>query len=684
MPRQPETIHTKRIIGLILVLVVIFLAASTRIFDYQVVRGEEFLKTAQRSSSTTVKITAARGEIVDREGLPFTKNVASFNIELDYAFLKRGSENQIIFSLIKTCEALGEEYIDTLPISQTKPYTFLPDREKDVQRLKDKFGLNTYATPQNCMDAIFERNDYRYKKVAEKKDKIAVEYEGYTEEYKRKIAGVQYEMVLKEFSSYNPRYTFAEGIKAPTVAFLKELSSDFLGVEVVEKASRTYVGGEVASHIIGKIGPMDKDQLEKYMNLEDGDYAMDDKVGQGGVEEAFESLLRGKNGQMKVIKNSNGNVIDVVETIAPEAGKTVALTINYDFNKKVNEIYAEYTKTYNETNKEKKVSKAGAITVLDAKTGGVLALTSYPYYDQTEFYENYNAVAQAEDTPLFNRALNGLYRPGSTFKPIVGIGALTEGAISADTRLRCDGVYHRLSHLGFSPTCLGTKHLGTSPDIVSSLKWSCNVFFYDAGLELGINKIVQYAQLMGLAAPTGLEIEKEPKGVISSPTRSEELGTLWTVGNVVQTAIGQMDTQVTPFQMALEAMTIGNKGTRYNAHLLYSVYNNDMSEKLEGEKTTIASQFTSSEENFKLVIDGMIEAGNTIAAPYQLTDLPYKVAVKTGTPQSSSADKFNSTFVAFAPADNPQIAISCMMEEGNYTNRMIKDILVAYENFVQK
>lgn len=680
MRHQIEKIHTKRIIGLVLIVIVIFLSGSMRLFNYQVVHGEEYLKSAQKSSFTTVKITAARGEIVDRNGIPFTKNKASFNVELDYAFLERGKENQVIYNLIKLFEELGESYIDNLPISKTRPYQFLPDREDDVARLKKNVDVNTYATAQNCMDNIFERNDYRYRKNSELKDISGVEYQSFSEDYKRKIAGVQYEMILKGFSSYNPRFTFAEDISPQTVVLLRELSGDFQGVEVVEKASRTYVGGEVASHLIGKTGLMNESQLEYYMNLEGSDYAMDDRVGQGGVEKAFESTLRGKNGEMKVIKNSRGDVVDVIETISPEAGKTVALTIDYEFNKKVNDIFAAYIKNYNETNKEKKVSEAGAIVVLDAKTGGLLATASFPYYNQEDFYLNYSSVAQAEGNPLFNRALNGLYRPGSTFKPVVAMGGLAEEIIAPTTKIYCGGVYHRASwNNTYNPTCLGTRHLGTSIDVVTALQWSCNIFFYDTGWNLNINRIAEYANLMGLGTETGLEINNSV-GSISTPDKAERLGLTWNEGDIVQTAIGQSETEVTPLQMAIEAMTIANKGTRYNAHLLKAVYNHDMTELIEDEKTTVASSFNVSEEGLKSVVDGMIAAGATIGAPYQLTDLGYAVAVKTGTPQTTSADKTNNAFIAFAPAHDPQIAIACMLENsGNGTNKMVRQILEAYE-----
>ncbi|MEG0692590.1 MAG: hypothetical protein RR444_05855, partial [Oscillospiraceae bacterium] len=382
MAKQMEKIHTRRIISLILLCVVVCGFGAMRVFNYQLVNGEAYLAAAQKSSYTTVKTTAARGEIVDRNGVPFTRNKASFNLEFDYAFLKKGTENQTIYSLIKTFEALDEQWIDNLPITKTLPYEFLPNSETEIKRLKDRLGVNSYATAQNCMDAIFEEAGIKkYKNSKGKcthcgKEFDECDYIEYSEEYNRKLAGVRFEMMAKEFSAYTPRYTFAEDVSSQTISLIKELSHDFIGVEVVEKPIRTYVSGDVASHLIGTIGPMYAEEVDYYKSIEGADYQQNDTVGKSGVEKAFERELRGKNGEMRVIKNSRGDVIDVIETIAPVAGKTIQLTIDFEFQKEVQQILSDYITTFNATNKKDKKIEAAAISILDTKTGGVLASIS--------------------------------------------------------------------------------------------------------------------------------------------------------------------------------------------------------------------------------------------------------------------------------------------------------------------
>lgn len=666
--------NTKRIVSFALLTFILFFAAVARAFEYQIVDSEKYISAAHRSSYTTVKVTAARGEIVDRNGVPFTKNIATFNVEFDYAFLKARTENKVIYNLIKTFEARNEEWIDNLPITMTKPYQFTEGRESDIAKLKKRVGVNEYATAQNCMDAIYEYYDSRYAKNSEFKDVVGIEYLDYTEEYKRKIAGVRYSMILNDFSSYNPRYTFAKGVGTYTVALLRELSDDFVGVSITEKSERTYVGGEVASHIIGRLGRMNEQQLDYYTSIEGNDYAMDDLVGQGGIEEAFEGILRGKNGEMRIYKDTKGNITEVVESLTPEAGKTIALTIDYNFNKEVNSILADFITNFNETNKDDKHIDAAAVVVLDVKTGGVLSTTSYPYYDQSEYYNNYSLVAQAEGNPLFNRALQGLYRPGSTFKPVVAAGGFMENTINTGTKIFCDGYYHYWPSWNPLPSCLSDGHRNVALDVVDALKWSCNVFFYETGRVIGIDNVVKYANMFGLGTETGLEIPNRT-GVISNPEHSESLGMKWEQGNVIQAAIGQMDTQVTPLQMAIEAMTLANNGTRYSAHLLKSIYSNDLSELLQQEKIEIKSQLNMEAEAGEAIKQGMIDVGERISS---ISALEYDVAVKTGTPQVS-AEKTNNAFIAYAPADNPEIAIACMLEDGLRANTIIADILEAYQ-----
>lgn len=669
-----EKAHSRRLAAFILLTVMFFFAAATRAFQFQVVDGEDYLDAAVQNSATKVVVSAARGEIVDRNGVPFTRNKAVFDVELDYAFIEKGNENEVIYKLIKTFEALDEEWIDNLPISYTTPYVFKDGEDAAVARLKKKVEVNEWATAQNCMDAIYEIYDYKFRKDKRYKDgMVGIEYLDYTEEYKRKIAGVRYEMIMKDFSKNNSRYVFAENVSPETVAIIEELSSDYPGVFIAERAERTYVSGDVASHIIGAIGPIYAEEAEKY---KEKGYRMNDLVGKTGIEKAMEEELHGIPGELTVIKNSKGEVVSIEETKAPIAGKTIKLTIDFELQKKLQQELALYIEDFNKTNKKDKFSDQAALCVLDVKTGGALALVSYPYYDINDYKENYSMLAAAPGHPLNNYALNGLYRPGSTFKPIVAAAGLNEGLIDGDWEIFCDGKYHFYGPT-WEPGCLSIGHRNVNMDVITSLKYSCNVFFYDVGRQLGIDKLNQYANYFGLGADTGIEIASS-KGVLSSRETSEKNGVRWEAGNVIQAAIGQLDTTITPLQMACEAMTIANRGTRYNVHLVDSVMTHDAKNTISKVPTTVASAYPMTDEAFDLISKGMIEAGKTIGAPYQVTDLGYDVAVKTGTPEVSST-KTNNCFISFAPVDEPEIAVSLMVKDGDLTNKFLRRVLLAYE-----
>ncbi|MEG0895779.1 MAG: penicillin-binding transpeptidase domain-containing protein, partial [Oscillospiraceae bacterium] len=427
MKRIPfEKKYHIRIIVLIFFIFIIFLLASMRLFNFQLVLGKEFLDVAQKNSDTTVPIVAARGEIVDRNLVPLTSNKAIFNIEFDYSFMEKGTENEIILKLINLFEKQQEEWNDELPITLEKPYKFLEGREADVKRLKKRIVVNSYATAEDCMENIFK--DYKIKKYENTKGKCThcgkkienCDFVGYDEITSRKIAGVRYQMVLKDYSKKN-RFVFAEDISPNTVSILREFKADFTGIDIVERSQRTYISGDVASHLIGSIGPIYSEELEYYKNK---GYLINDKVGKSGIEKAAEDYLRGKNGLLRITKNSNGEIVDVVEEIPPEAGKTVKLTIDYEFQKEIQQILSDYIKEFNEKkvrpnkdpNEKPKFVEAGAVLVLDTTNNDVLASVSYPYYD---INESYSTLVNREDNPLFNNALNGTFRPGSTFKPIV-------------------------------------------------------------------------------------------------------------------------------------------------------------------------------------------------------------------------------------------------------------------------
>lgn len=647
-----------RIIILAFFVMLLFIVTSLKLLNYQIVNGANYKAQSEKNSIAKQKIKAARGEIVDRYGRPLATNKIGYNVVFDRAFLPKDQENSIILSLINLFKTSSEGWIDEIPISKTQPYEFIAGKDEEIDKLKKLLNINTYATAENCIDQLI----------------IKYKIEGYTSEQIREIAGVRYTMLLRDFSR-DIRYVFAQDVSNNVVAKVKELGYNFPGVDIVDEAIREYVSGDIASTIIGDIGPIYAEEYEQLKKENNQRYSYDDKIGKYGVEKAMEKYLKGYDGVRIVEQNSKGEVISEKIQKEPVSGDTVMLTIDKNFQVEVQKILQNHINFLNTKASKGKEANAGAIVVIDVKTGDVLASANYPTYDINDYRKSYETLSKDPNQPLLDRAFNGLYRPGSTFKTVTATGDLMEGVVNPNTTIYCNGVFNMP---GYNPTCTG--HHGNI-NIINALKVSCNVYFYQTSLQLGIDKLNFYANSLGLGVETGLQIPTA-KGRISSPKISAELGMPWTDGNIVQTAIGQFETAVSPLQMSIQAATIANKGTRNKSNIIQSVKSYDFDKTVLEAETTILSQLENKNNAFASVEEGMIRAANRVTAPYALNNLPYKVAIKTGTPEYAEK-KYNSAVVGYAPVGNPEIAIGAIIEKGEYASYLIRPILEAYEKSKQ-
>ncbi len=326
------------------------------------------------------------------------------------------------------------------------------------------------------------------------------------------IACARYSM-QKLTPSVGNRYPFAENLSLEAVARVEEESTELDGVEIEEVPVRVYLNGDIASHLIGTIGPI---YAEEYEELRKKGYAMNDTVGKSGIESAMEEVLRGQNGKVRVIQNKNGEIIDTVTERETRAGSDVQLTIDSLLQDELQQLLTDFVSTAHSENYQ---SKGGAIVVLDVKTGEVLAAVNSANYTAEEYKENYQDLLQQDTNPLFNRALQGVYRPGSSLKPMVAIAAMEEGKLGANESLLCISPFE---YRGHEYTCPQDHHNGYIP-LTEALHWSCNTFFYRLGLRLGIEELNKYAAYMGLGQKTGLEIG-EAAGRFASPETTERLG----------------------------------------------------------------------------------------------------------------------------------------------------------------
>lgn len=662
---------------------------SADLFRIQIVEREKYTSKKLSLSSNTSKIPAVRGEILDSTGRPLVYNVASNTVYFDASyfpsFSKMDKRNSIVSSLIKLFGSKGIEYSASLPIEISgEGFAFTENSDSDKAYLisKDYLNLNTYATAQNCFDAI-------------------VEYYGleeYSKEEALKIASVYFAMKRADFSTYNP-FTFAENVPDETVLILKEQSRFYEGVEIRVDTVRAYYDGTIAPHILGYYDFLNADEYkavteeynqklangnltdEEKLDLQLSSYAITDKIGKFGIESAMEDTLRGKNGIMTTVTNADGTKTRTVTT-EPQNGENVVLTINADFQKQTQNIL--YSKIES-LKGESKLETAGSIVVLDVNDFSVLACVTYPSYDLSTYKENIVELNTDETAPLWNRALRSTYAPGSTVKPAVAIAGLEEGIVKPDTGIKCNLLYTYYSGPPFK--CYNNNgHAGSEQTVVTAIRNSCNTYFYEVGRQLGIDKMDDYLYAYGLGRKTGVELT-EAEGVLAGPEEREAAGGIWYPGDVVQAAIGQSDHLFTPIQLASYAGTLANGGTKYRTHFVKAVKSADYSQTVYEIQPEILSKVNASETNKAAVKKGMVALGDSYLA---FKDLPFSVACKTGTAQRKQkvGDKeieyTNGFMIAYAPADNPQIAIAVAIEntKSSSTVTCVAEILKAY--FEQK
>lgn len=495
----------------------------------------------------------------------------------------------------------------------------------------------------------------------------------------RTIAGILYELYYRNRISSWPPYTFATDVSIDFITRVKELSLP--GVEIETTSVRKY-NTEYAAHLLGYTGAITSETWPTYK--EKGGYTMNDYVGITGAESAFESYLKGTSGTRAIERNENGKIIssqwlvdgETGESLAPQPGQNVFLTIDIDLQQQVENILANGV-----AGLQSKETEGAACVVLDVNSGDVLASASYPTYSLATFSQDYNDLAEDPLKPLLNRALQGLYPPGSTFKMITAIAALELGIVEPDTQINDKGVYTFYSSP--QPQCWYYRQYRRThglQNVSQAIMNSCNYYFYEVGRLIGIERLDQYAAMFGLGQKTGIELT-EQAGVVASPAFTESLGGTWYEGNILSVAIGQESTQVTPIQLANYIATLVNGGTRYSTHLLKTVKSNDFSQVTYNYEPKVVGEVEMEEENRQAVMEGMLMLTTEGSVSSAFKDVPVSVGAKTGSAQVSAQTNSNAVFVCFAPYDDPQIAVAIAVEHGGSGSELGKiaaQIVTAY------
>ncbi len=645
-----------RYIALLAVFAAVSLFYTVRLAGYQFFgeRDEVHREYDVKSFTYTVTIPALRGDICDRDGKIIATTKKAYSLAFDYWSMPadKKTANESILTALEAVEVLGlettEDYFPFVGEYPNLQFSAEARREDStiaarlarvIKRRKDVFTskttaeemMNWYASKFGLVDA--EGNPR------------------YSNEEMTALIRVRYNMDATDFGSY-AQYVLAENIGVDAVAYIKEKGAP--GILFPQSTDREYNYPGYLSHILGSVGSITSDTLEYYTAL---GYDVGATVGVSGIEKLFEEYLHGTDGVMTVVEDEYGNIIDRYVTREPIPGKDVWLTIDIDMQVAAEDKLAEFVQEYSQNE-----AAGGAIVAIDTKTSGVLVLASYPTYDLTTYNELYASLSTNVAKPLLNRSLNGVYTPGSTFKLGMAAAALEEGEITPYTEVYCSGAYHLGS---YSMKCWVHPDAHGPQNVVEGIAHSCNVFFGDMGMRLGIERMNAYCKKYGLGAPTGIELSEATGNLAGEESRNAQSGALWYDGDTLQAAIGQSDNAFTPLQICNYVSVLLKGGDRNSVHILDSVrsyYTDELLLSYEGEHLGDAFLSKSTIDTVKKGMRTMIEESYTISQ--YMKDVPVVVGGKTGTAEVGT-DNDNGLFVCAAPYDDPDVVISCVIEGAN-------------------
>lgn len=651
-----------RVIVIMSVFLIIIGVFILQLIKLQLIDGEEYLEASRNSVIRKTSVDASRGEILDRYCSPIVQSSSIMTVEFDRSIIK--DLNGTIDKVISIFEKCGEEYNDTFPITKTEPYIYdeeFVESESKVNAfskwLKNK-KIKSNITAEDALKALI-----KYYKLTD-----------YTLSRARDIIAVRYGI---ENNSAGYFYTFAEDVGLEAVTMVKERSSEILGVTVEFESVRSYVNERFASHIIGYVG---KINAEEYERLRESGYSINDTLGKEGIEKIAENWLRGTDGYKYAQTDRSGNVIDIIEDIEPIAGNDVILTISTDMQKITEAGLAEVIRKLKEQNGPE-AANSGAAIFMDIHSGEIYSMASYPTYNLETYSADFATLSKDPGKPYVNRAISGLFPPGSTYKMLTGIAGLEEEIIEQKTSYKCGGYY--TYYETYQPSCFAYTAHG-DVNILTALKKSCNGYFFDVGRLLTIDTLSRYGEMFGFGQKTGIELPGESKGTLSSKEYLNALGETWQAADTILTAIGQSYTTATPLQLVNYVATIANGGTRYQPYIIKAVRNRTTGELINETKPTVLEKIDLKKSTVDSILLGMkmaaMEKGGSAYSGFEDFKIT-TIAVKTGTAETVGIP--TSLMVGVAPAENPEIAFAIVIENGGLSAspinaELVKDVLSYY------
>jgi len=633
----------RRVIALLAFFGAFLLLFAVVLYDAQILHGGENRAKSISSNAASETVTASRGIITDRNGKVLVSNRLAYTLVFDRnGFDDDAALNAAILRLVQLCEETGTGWNDTLPIGRVGNFLrYSNARSETFDKFIEKNDLTSGASGRQLLSEL--RKLYHVD-------------ESLSEREARLIVGVRYELHSRD------SYTFAEDVSTEVLSLITD--GRYEGVTIRTASARVY-NTALAAHILGTIGPIWQEEWSSnedtgYVGYADKGYSMNDLVGKDGVEKAFESYLRGTDGRRLITTDETGKITGELYTREPQPGGTVALTLDIDLQADVEAALAE---TISGMIDKDSNERGGAAAVVSVGTGEVLALASYPTYDLSTFNEDYDELVNDQRLPMFNRATQGIYAPGSTFKMVTAVAALESGIITPSSIIQDRGIY--TYYKDPQPMCWIYSQTGSTHgriNVSQAITDSCNYFFYEVGRLTGIRTLDSYASQFGLGQSTGIEIG-DSSGVLASPEWAESHDQEWTDGQTITAAIGQSYNLFTPLQLANYVATLVGGGDHYQAHLLKNVKAYDNSRLLYMYDDNPINTVEMSDTTLSAVTRGMHELTVSGSVAYAFENCVVSAGAKTGSAQVGT-DIANGVFVAYAPYEKPEIAVAIVIEKG--------------------
>lgn len=661
------------IVGVILIV---------QLFNLQIVNGAKYRQESNTRLTRESTLEAARGDILDRSGNILVTSSQKFNLELYKSKIDTETLNNSILKIVNVLEKYEVSYTDSFPIS-INPFQFTIS-DDNLKKWKKNNEIDENATAEEAF-YVFK---YKYKISNQDVSEI------------RKIIAIRYAISIEGYSS-TKSLTIAKDIPREAIAEFSENSENYPGINISVQPVRLYKEGTLASHILGYAAKISDDE---YKNLK-GDYDQNDLIGKTGIESLFEKYLKGKKGTKQIDMAVDGTTTAEVVEDEAIAGSNVILTIDSKLQKIAEEALKDniekiknggFGKVYD--------AKGGSCVVMNVKTGEVLAMASYPDYNPQSFAngissEEWKSYNENTSYPLLNKCIQSAYEPGSIFKMVTAIAGLESGNISLTERINDTGVYKKY---GTDWKCwyYTDYHTGHGYlNVIGAIQKSCNFFFYETADRMGIDTLDKYAKYFGLGTKTGIELPGEVSGNLASKEYVKSINESWNPGDTINAAIGQGYNKFTPLQMAKYISMVANGGNKVDVSIVKSIQNADgtevskdeinkfVSEKLEISKDNESEDITLSSEYVNAVKEGMrsVTSGEAGTAYARFKNFNISVGGKTGSAEAGKdakgKDIVNAWFAAFAPYEDPEIAVVVMVENGghgNYTAEAVRNVMAEY------